>query len=215
MKALTVNRGTVFTQLTVIEDLGHGRASFQCSCGRTIVLRIAPVIRQNHKSCGCRAKDSSIYIQHGDALHGAVSKEYWAWAYMKQRCLNSKATLYHRYGGRGIVVCSRWENSYPNFLADMGRAPSSKHSLDRVNNDGNYEPTNCRWATRIQQGRNTSKVRPITFEGRTMLLGEWAESIGLKYKTLETRFRLGWSVEKALTTPLKLTNNLQSENTKR
>ncbi len=82
---------------------------------------------------------------------------------MKDRCYNSKAVSYKHYGGRGITVCNRWRQSFANFLADMGLRPSSKHSLDRIDNDGNYEPSNCRWATRIQQNRN-KRFNPISLK---------------------------------------------------
>jgi len=98
---------------------------------------------------------SAYSYRHGDARRGNASPEYGAWAEMIQRCTNPKQKRYADYGGRGIHVCERWLNGFENFLADMGRRPTSEHSIDRYpNNDGNYEKTNCRWATRLEQAAN-------------------------------------------------------------
>lgn len=91
--------------------------------------------------------------RHGDNCKGNTAPEYNSWRSMRERCLNPKYVKWHRYGGRGITICDRWD-IYENFLADMGRKPSSKHSLDRINNEGNYEPSNCRWATNKEQCAN-------------------------------------------------------------
>lgn len=111
---------------------------------------------------------------------------------------------YPRYGGRGIKVCDRWRHSFENFLADLGPAPSPEHQLDRINNDGNYTPTNCRWATRSQQIRNSSKARRLSFGGQTLHVGEWAKKLGINRQTIQMRIdSLGWSIDKALSTPVK------------
>lgn len=96
---------------------------------------------------------------NGDAARGRVAPEYHAWKGMIKRCTNKKNRGWPNYGGRGITVCERWRESYLTFLADVGRRPSSKHSLDRIANDGNYEPGNVRWATRKQQINNRRPVR--------------------------------------------------------
>ena len=103
------------------------------------------------------------------------SPEYRAWESIKQRCYNENRKRYDRYGGRGISICARWLNSYPTFLKDMGRRPSSKHSIDRIDNDGNYTPSNCRWATRTEQNRNRSE-----FNVKSWIL---AEELGVKVST--------------------------------
>jgi len=131
--------------------------------------------------------------------------EYQTWADMCSRCRNPRHKLWHVYGGRGITVCDRWlgENGFQNFFEDMGPRPA-KLSLDRINNDGNYEPANCRWATNVQQANNTSLVHYLTFNGETMTITEWARQTGLGVPTIFTRRRLGWPVEKILTTPTAL-----------
>jgi len=134
-----------------------------------------------------------------DAQRRKANMEYGVWAQMIQRCTNPKQIGYASYGGRGITVCERWRN-YENFIADMGKRPSAKHSIERNNNDGDYEPGNCYWATRFQQGRNRSDNRIITFNGRTQCLKDWATETGMKIATLKNRLDAdGWSIERALT----------------
>ena len=120
---------------------------------------------------------------------------------MIDRCGRPSHRFFHHYGGRGISVCDRWK-TYDNFLADMGRRPSDKHSLDRIDNNGNYEPNNCRWATSVTQLRNRRANRMITFNGRTMCIAEWSEETGLSSAAITQRIDgLGWSIENALTIP--------------
>lgn len=141
--------------------------------------------------------------KHGDATNSGKSKEYTAWTAMKTRCYNKSVRSYKNYGARGIKVCDRWL-LYTNFLADMGRAPSPKHSLERKNNNGNYEPGNCKWATDEEQRINTSTLRRITLNGQTKTITHWAVFLGLKPKTLDNRLRVGWSIERALSEPTKI-----------
>jgi hypothetical protein len=121
---------------------------------------------------------------------------------MIRRCTNPDSTGYARYGGRGITVCDRWRESFANFLADMGPKPTPRHTIDRINNDGNYEPGNCRWATGKEQCRNTRRNRYIEHDGRRMTQVEWCEETGMIKATLCCRLKSGWSVAAALTTPV-------------
>jgi hypothetical protein len=131
-----------------------------------------------------------------------VSVEYTAWNSMMARCFNSSVKHFGRYGGRGITVCERWLK-FENFLADMGARPSRLHSLDRYpDKDGHYEPSNCRWATRKEQSRNTATNNIIEFDGRRMALAEAIESSGLRTSTVSMRLVRGWPVHAALTLPL-------------
>jgi len=118
---------------------------------------------------------------------------------MIQRCTNSNRDDYKHYGGRGIKVCERWRKSFAAFLADMGERPGPDYSLDRKENDGNYEPDNVRWATQAKQGRNRRSNKMVLYGGRRMPLVEACEIAGIKYDNVRTRLRLGWTVERALT----------------
>ena len=140
-------------------------------------------------------------IKHGHCRTNKRTKEWYAWHSMIRRCKYPSMDRYHRYGGRGISVCERWKD-FSNFLQDVGFAPSEKHSLGRIDNEGNYEPGNVQWETPEQQHRNTSGNRNITFNGETLTLVEWSEKTGLKRTTITQRIdAYGWSIEKALTTP--------------
>ena len=134
---------------------------------------------------------------HGDARK---TPEYLAWQNMRARCNRATHPEYPNYGGRGIVICERW-NDYANFLADMGRRPGSGYSIERIDNDGPYSPENCRWATAAEQRRNKRSTRLVSFGGRTQCIADWAAETGLNADTITIRLRLGWPVEKALTQP--------------
>lgn len=125
--------------------------------------------------------------------------EYWVWAAMLQRCRNPRCRIYPLYGGRGITVCERWTD-VRNFMADMGPRPEGG-TLDRIDNDGNYEPGNCRWATPAIQSANTRRAKFLTLNGETRQLHEWAAHLGLTAGALCTRIKR-WGVEKALSTPV-------------
>lgn len=117
---------------------------------------------------------------------------------MKKRCTNPNSRNYKRYGGRGITVCERWQ-SFENFFSDMGKKPSPEHSIDRINNDGNYEPSNCRWATRIQQRENQTFYQKLyTIKGETLNQSEWSEKIGVSRLSFDRRVRDGWAEEDVL-----------------
>ncbi len=134
------------------------------------------------------------------AITKIYKKEYRAWLNMLQRCNRRSGRWYSRYGGRGISVCDRW-SVFQNFLDDMGRSPSRWHSLDRIDNNGNYDPSNCRWATRRQQATNRSSNRLLRFRGQTKLINDWSKILGIKHSTLTMRLnKYGWSAEKALGT---------------
>lgn len=134
---------------------------------------------------------------HGHATAGKPSPEYVSWACMIQRCTNPNTKTYHRYGGRGITVCERWL-SFENFLADMGTRPAPGHSIERIDNDGNYEPGNCRWATRSDQMKHTSRTRLITAFGKTQTFSDWCKELSISKGTLHKRLAKGLSAEHAL-----------------
>jgi hypothetical protein len=133
--------------------------------------------------------------------HGMCgTRVYAAWAGMRNRCENSRDQAYHNYGGRGIAVCQQWQ-TFAAFLSDMGE-PGPGQSLDRIDNDLGYSPENCRWADKATQGRNRRTNHPITVDGVTRLLCEWAEITGIARLTIYNRLRLGWTDEQAVKTPL-------------
>jgi hypothetical protein len=137
-------------------------------------------------------------IKHGG--HGTLT--YARWKSMMQRCHQPSATNFKNYGGNGIAVCERWHD-FVAFRADMGECPSKGETLDRIDNTKGYEPGNCRWATMAEQNRNRSSCIELTHAGRTMILRDWATEIGITPNALAQRLYLGWSVERALTTPIK------------
>lgn len=142
--------------------------------------------------------------RHDRRIKHLMSKrpEYKAWQQIKVRCLNPKDRNFPNYGGRGITIAAEWISSFESFYEHVGARPSSSHSIDRIDNNGDYEPGNVRWATVVEQGRNRRTCRAITFQGRTQLFQEWADEMGLHKATLETRLdRFGWSLERALLTP--------------
>ena len=131
-----------------------------------------------------------------------ITDEYRAWQEMKKRCNNPNVKAYKYYGARGIKVCDRWLNSFENFYTDLGPKPSKDHSLDRKDSNGNYEPDNCRWATKIEQMNNTSLNRLVEYNGKTQTFAQWSRELNFDYDLVELRMRRnGWSFEKATTTP--------------
>lgn len=140
-------------------------------------------------------------VRHGHGRPGRASRTYRSWLHMNQRCNNPNNTSWPSYGGRGIKICSEWED-FVIFLQDMGERPDGM-TLDRINNDGNYEPSNCRWATVSQQADNTSKTVYLTYEGQIKTVMQWAEEFGMKHSTLYSRvFQQGKTVDQALTIPV-------------
>lgn len=139
---------------------------------------------------------------HGHAANGSRSREYAAWADMIQRCHNCGNRRYAAYGGRGITVCDRWRNSFAAFISDMGPRPSPGHSLDRIDNNRGYEPSNCRWATMKTQGRNRCTNRLLTVNGETKTVAEWVENAGINRSTFAKRMRKGMTVQDALFKPV-------------
>lgn len=206
--------GKVFGRLTVISfhEVRHIRGRkksywlCKCICGNTVSVVRGSLLHKVEptRSCGClhREVTSLAKSKHRESSITGNTKEYRTWAKMIARCTNQNDPKYHRYGGRGITVCERWRHSYDNFLSDLGRAPSKKHSIDRINVNGNYEPGNCRWATAKQQANNTTKNRYISYLGITKSASDWALEVGMKQATIIARLNRGWSVYDTLNKPV-------------
>lgn len=184
---------------------GHVLWLCGCDCGKEKIVVGTSLKNADIQSCGCLQKNITIQrsTKHGHSKRGKVSKTYRTWYAMTQRCTNPKHRHYHNYGGRGVKVCERWIK-FENFLEDMGESPAQYHSIDRINNCGNYDKQNCVWADRKQQARNKRNNHLETYDNRTQCLASWAEEYGIKYKTLCSRILIhNWSIEKALTTPVR------------
>lgn len=127
------------------------------------------------------------------------TKIYWVWRNILLRCKSNHPSHFSKYKKRGIKVCKRWLD-FKNFYADMGEIPEGQMTIDRINNNGNYTPSNCRWADKVTQRRNARNLHPITFDGKTQLLTDWAKELGIKVATLNSRLNVGgWTVKDALT----------------
>lgn len=170
-----------------------------CSCGNYTAVPSGSLTSGKTKSCGCLKLETKGAMTHG--LSNTVI--YHTWWRMLHRCRNPKSPDWKHYGGRGITVCDRWHR-FEDFYVDMGPKPSPKHTIERINNDGNYEPTNCRWATHTEQVRNRRSNRTITRNGETMCASEWARRVGLTPKAVLKRLRRGYSPEEALTIGYRL-----------
>jgi hypothetical protein len=166
---------------------------FKCDCGNEITAAGALVRFGSPKSCGCstEALKAAKVTKHGGAKRAGHAPEYAVWAGMIQRCTNPADLNYHNYGGRGITVCDRWRESFEAFKSDMGPRPSQRHTIDRIDVNGNYEPSNCRWATATEQARNTRSNRRITVGDVTLCVAEWAERSGIPIETVHARLYRG------------------------
>lgn len=186
--------GMRFGGITAIRDVGTlvGKTrkwEFLCDCGNRFI------------SCGSRARLGTVIscqecsrerISKLNTSHGMRdSAEYGIWIHIKERCLNPSNKSFERYGGRGISVCERWTHSFENFIADMGIRPSNKHSIDRINNNGNYEPSNCRWSTPVEQGNNKRNNIMVTIDNETKSLSAWCRERGVSVGSAWSRYKKG------------------------
>lgn len=168
-----------------------------CDCGVAKAVIWSCLNSGSTRSCGCLHRE---IIKAVKTTHGmGRSPEYKVWAGMKLRCGNPRDAGYMNYGGRGVVVCDRWINSFENFFADMGPRPTPKHSIERIDNNGNYCPENCRWATRIEQARNKRRTIMLSYLGESKPLRVWCDELGIRPTTVARRIKLGWPAERALT----------------
>lgn len=175
----------------------------RCDCGNTTLVTTCDIKSGHTVSCGCfgRERIDASRISHGETRFKDRSPEYNTWLSMRQRCNYKGNVMYKYYGGVGVRVCKRWL-SFKNFLSDMGRKPSSIHTIDRFpNKEGNYELKNCRWATPIEQANNRKSNRMVTWNGQTKSVSDWCRELGVPTSLIQQRLQRGWSPEKTFTIP--------------
>lgn len=209
MRARIDLTGRVFGRLTVVRldrlVPGHAYWFCLCKCGAVKSI-IGQCLKDGRaKSCGCLRKEITAirHTTHGHTVNRGTTKTYRCWYAMKDRCYNPNNTHYARYGGRGIAICDRWRAAFQNFLDDMGESPNGL-SIERINNDGNYEPCNCRWATMLEQSLNKkphARERRIEFSGVSLSVRQWAKRIGTSHNTILRRLKK-LSIAEALTRPI-------------
>lgn len=175
-----------------------------CDCGKTKDIYLYSLLSGDTQSCGCYNSESATkrFTTHGHAGWRKEKRapEYNAWCLMLSRCKKPNNNAYKDYGARGISVDPAWED-FSKFLRDMGPRPKGT-TLDRIDNNKGYGPSNCRWATKIEQARNKRNNVNLTFDGKTLCASAWAEITGLPHKQILRRVRYGWPVERILTAPL-------------
>lgn len=201
-RVIQVAEGQRYGRWQVVGKSGARQKYWMCRCDCGVVREVYgnSLSKGVSQSCGCLGAERT-----GDRArsHGeSATPLYFVWAQMKRRCYRVGDNRYPQYGGRGIVVCDRWRKSFAAFLADMGYPPSGAHTLDRIDNDGNYEPGNVRWATLTEQANNRRSNHVLEHEGQRLSVVQWARATGLPEKTLYARLYAGWAVSRALTEPL-------------
>ena len=204
-----ISAGNRYGRLVVIsESCYHVKPSGQrlkkwlclCDCGNRHIVVGNKLKEGKTKSCGCLRNE--VLASGLNKSHGMTNTPtYETWSGMIKRCYNKESNNYTNYGARGISVCEDWLK-FDNFYRDMGERPDNA-SIERIDNNGNYEPRNCRWATMKEQSRNTRSNHIIEFKGERKCVSEWAELLGIKVATLWNRLNQGWCVEKALITPVR------------
>ena len=198
--------GQKFERLTVIKRYGRRHSHVLwlcvCDCGNEIVVDSNSLRTGNTRSCGCIRKEHSKVIGSANKTHGMFgTRLYMIWADMKRRCNNPNCEAYNHYGGRGIKLCEEW-NDFSIF--QQWAETTGYHddlTLDRIDVNGNYEPSNCKWSTWEEQENNRRNNRLLTYKDKTQTISQWAKEFNLPYFTLVARLdRLNWDIEKALTT---------------
>ena len=208
--------GERFGRLTVIDCVGtdkryHKKWKCRCDCGNEIIVLSTNLLTGQTKSCGCWRSDLA---KENNTTHGGTGTRLFnAWQSMRDRCSNPNNKSFGRYGGRGITVCKEWD-AYVAFRDwSLANGYSDALSIDRIDNDGNYEPSNCRWATPKQQGNNRGNNRILCYMGESHTTAEWSRILGIHHSTIHGRLNNGWSVDEALSTiPKKRRKQIRRRN---
>jgi len=225
MKRIDISKKR-FNRLTVMKYAftKNGKAYWlcECDCSNTVILQGDRIKRGVTKSCGCFAVESSIQSGRnkkgrtwGKRLYIKHKAEYSVWCGMKRRCYNSNEDSFQYYGKRGIKVCQRYRNSFEDFFNDIGKRPNPRLQIDRIDNEGHYSCGKCaecksnrwkfniRWTTLERQSRNKRNNHLITFNGETKCLTDFAKEVGKSYSVVYARIKRGWTVQNALTVPIR------------
>ena len=190
--------GQRFARLTVVRRIGsdNGKALWEClcDCGKTTSTTTGSLRKGNTRSCGCLKLQvtGDVHRTHGMSR----SSEYRIWCLMRSRCGNPDNQDYKDYGGRGIEVCQRWRESFVAFFADMGPKPFPRAEIDRIDNNGNYEPGNCRWTDRKTQTRNKRNNRIVEYKGEARCIAAWSDLTGISQRALSKRLHRGCSLDR-------------------
>lgn len=209
MNDLTGKQFGMLTVLNLDHKLKQGRHvrvkwKCLCKCGTLSIVVSDNLVGGHTKSCGCFKVEATRISKttHGHTSGWTRTRTYRAWSSAKERCNNPLNKGWPNYGGRGIIMHPDWNGSFDSFLSNMGECPP-RHTIDRINNNGNYEPGNCRWVTQAVQNRNYSRNVNLTFNGETKIMTDWAILFGIKPRTLSRRIKLGWPLEKAFSPIVK------------
>lgn len=189
-----------FNRLTVLHRVENNkreaRWECRCKCGNITIVTSFRLTSGRTKSCGCLQRE---LVGNMNKTHGLAGiPEYKIWIGIIQRCTDSNQKSFKNYGGRGITICKKWRNDFMAFYDDIGTKPTPKHTIERIDNNGNYEPSNCKWATCQENTNNKRNNHFITINNWTLTIAQWARFVGIKWETLHKRIKLGWPVEKAI-----------------
>lgn len=210
-KTLDAHIGKKYNRLTVIsigeprkrcDGRNHNTVNCICECGKEGNYKLTEVVSGHSGSCGCLRRDNT---KKAKTTHGQTDTPlYYVYNGMKARCYDDKKAQYKDYGGRGIKVCDEWlENPSSFFEWALNNGYKRGLHIDRENNNGNYDPSNCRWVTRKVNNRNTRRSKYVTYKGETKVLADWCDELGLEYLKINHRLWRGWNVERAFETPLR------------
>lgn len=202
---LVVNIGDKYGRLSILNEVESKKWKryflCKCDCGNETVVSLDNLRSGHTQSCGCLRSDTTTIIKTKHGLYG--SRLYRVWADIKKRCLNSKHHSFKDYGGRGIILCNEWKEYLPFYNWAMANGYQENLTIERIENNGNYEPGNCKWIPQSEQGKNTRANKIITYNEQSKPLCTWAKELGIKYDVLQLRLSRGWSIERAFNTPLQ------------